>query len=351
MYTQKKARARHKLVIIVIALLLVAQISQAATVVSDNDPSMGRDDKLITVAVSGNPLLVYIVEFIGGSYVDVLYLYPGGVDIHDYELSPRDLERIAEADLIILDGWNHTPANMVVWRSFSGSKVIIDLYRVSIEEGWKPLRVDGVMVIDEFLYDPQAFNISVEAIASYLSMAALSRGNLQASIYFDRSSTMLVDLYSYIVRESRSLVNGSRAVLVSPIMVYPAIAVGLDIDSVIYIGEGYDSSGVDLDRVRSAGCVIGSVYDGPGIYRYLKENGVAAVAVDFSSPIFLPLKIAYEVFYRCRHPSPGVGGQDDSLGGERYSIYLYLILGYSIAVTALMVIRYIGGQFERPRAR
>lgn len=48
--------------------------------------------------------LTNIVKNVGGPYVDVHGLIPGGTDSHTFEPAPSDVKYIAEADLIVLNG-------------------------------------------------------------------------------------------------------------------------------------------------------------------------------------------------------------------------------------------------------
>lgn len=62
----------------------------------------------LTVVASVYPMQ-YFAERVGGDRVEVVALVPPGVDGHDFELTPRDLLTIADADLIAMNGLELEP--------------------------------------------------------------------------------------------------------------------------------------------------------------------------------------------------------------------------------------------------
>ena len=67
------------------------------------------DDGTIAVVASFYPL-AYAAQRVGGDSVNVFNLTPAGVDPHDLELAPEDLERIALADVVVYLGGGFQPA-------------------------------------------------------------------------------------------------------------------------------------------------------------------------------------------------------------------------------------------------
>jgi zinc transport system substrate-binding protein len=54
--------------------------------------------------------LAWAVESVGGDGLDVVNLTPPGAEPHDVELSPRDVEKIRDADLVVYVGGGFQPA-------------------------------------------------------------------------------------------------------------------------------------------------------------------------------------------------------------------------------------------------
>jgi len=70
--------------------------------------SAGSDDRMQVVA--GFYPLAFAAEEVAGNRVEVTNLTPAGAEPHDVELSPRDVERIRSADLVLYAGGGFQPA-------------------------------------------------------------------------------------------------------------------------------------------------------------------------------------------------------------------------------------------------
>ena len=65
-------------------------------------PSPAGSDKLDVVATT--PVVADFVRNVGGDRVHVVQILKPGVDPHDYEASPADIQAIADADLVVKSG-------------------------------------------------------------------------------------------------------------------------------------------------------------------------------------------------------------------------------------------------------
>ncbi len=65
-------------------------------------PSDSTDDRIVVVTTF-TPLSL-LVEPVAGSFADVEQLVPPGQGIHDYQVHPSDLSRLATADLLVQNG-------------------------------------------------------------------------------------------------------------------------------------------------------------------------------------------------------------------------------------------------------
>jgi zinc transport system substrate-binding protein len=63
-----------------------------------------------TEVVAGFYPLAFAAQEVGGTGVEVTNLTPAGVEPHDLELTPRELEKILEADLVLYAGGDFQPA-------------------------------------------------------------------------------------------------------------------------------------------------------------------------------------------------------------------------------------------------
>ena len=77
-----------------ILLLLTSACGQPAT-------SAGRSDPVVLATTS---ILADIVRNVAGDRAEVASLLPIGADPHSYQLTPQDIAKISESDLIILNG-------------------------------------------------------------------------------------------------------------------------------------------------------------------------------------------------------------------------------------------------------
>ncbi len=68
-----------------------------------------QDDRRTTVVAAFYPL-AWAVEQVGGDSVEVVNLTPPGAEPHDVEVSPRDVEAIHDADLVVYVGGGFQPA-------------------------------------------------------------------------------------------------------------------------------------------------------------------------------------------------------------------------------------------------
>jgi zinc transport system substrate-binding protein len=93
-------------IILRLAIALALLSGGAVACGADDDPAA---DGSLRVVVAVYPLEEAAVR-VGGDHVSVATLTPPGVEPHDLELTPGDLETIAEADLILYLGGGFQPA-------------------------------------------------------------------------------------------------------------------------------------------------------------------------------------------------------------------------------------------------
>lgn len=86
-------------ILVIIPLLSIGLWNSDASILAENHK---EQSKIIAIA-SFYPLYEFTKE-LGGDKVDVSLLVPNGVEPHDWEPTIRDIQRIEQADLIIING-------------------------------------------------------------------------------------------------------------------------------------------------------------------------------------------------------------------------------------------------------
>lgn len=121
---------------------------------SDGDSSAAGDGRLSVVA--GFYPLAYAAERIGGERVSVRNLTPPGAEAHDLELSPRDVEAVRAADVVLYLGEGFQPPLEDALDGASGRVVDLleglDLRREGSAEGGDEQALDPHVWLDPLLY-------------------------------------------------------------------------------------------------------------------------------------------------------------------------------------------------------
>jgi zinc transport system substrate-binding protein len=91
----------------ILTIVALASLALAASCGADNPG--GRDTGDLTVVASFYPL-AEAARRVGGDEVTVVDLTPAGVEPHDVELTPDDIEEIATADVVLYAGGGFQPA-------------------------------------------------------------------------------------------------------------------------------------------------------------------------------------------------------------------------------------------------
>lgn len=95
-----------------VVLALAAALLLGACGGASGGPDAARDGKVRVVTTL--PLFADIVREVGGDRVDVYALLPSGADPHTFEPAPRDVQRVAEADLVFANGLDLEPEALKV---------------------------------------------------------------------------------------------------------------------------------------------------------------------------------------------------------------------------------------------
>jgi zinc transport system substrate-binding protein len=148
-----------------IVLTLLGALSLTAAAVGcggDSAAGSGREQ-----VVAGFYPLAFAAEEIGGDTVDVTNLTPAGAEPHDVELTPRDVEQVRSADLVLFVGEGFQPA--LADAAADGSGTALDVLA-----GLELREEDGTADPHVWL-DPVRFAQVVERIGAELGGEAPAR--------------------------------------------------------------------------------------------------------------------------------------------------------------------------------
>src|SRR3990172_9416773 len=129
------------------ALLTAACVPSLSTDPGFPDPSLTSLDELEPVALSPGAklsvvattsILADVVGRIGGNEIELLSLLPIGVDPHAFEPTPRDAQALAEADVVLINGFGLEAFLEDLIRQAGGSAPV-----VSASLGIVPLSFEG----------------------------------------------------------------------------------------------------------------------------------------------------------------------------------------------------------------
>ncbi len=87
-------------------------------------------------AVTTLPLFADFARQVGGDRIDAVALLPSGADPHTFQPSPRDVQRITEADLVIVNGLGlEAPMLQLIEPNLRGDATLLRLAEEAIAAG------------------------------------------------------------------------------------------------------------------------------------------------------------------------------------------------------------------------
>jgi zinc transport system substrate-binding protein len=150
---------------------LAVPLAAAALLLSAcGSPSSAADENGVSVVASFYPL-AEAASRVGGNLVSVQNLTPPGVEPHDLELAPDDIEAIATADVIVYLGGGFQPAVEDALAEAEDAEAVDALAAVDTSPAPASEAEEGLTVDPHVWLDPVRYEEIVRAVADALANA------------------------------------------------------------------------------------------------------------------------------------------------------------------------------------
>ena len=264
--------SRTTLLMLLVAVLLAACSSAGSgATTSGTSPDADAIDVVATTTVFAD-----LVRQVGGSHVRVSSLVPPGGEVHTFDPTPADIARVADADLIVMNGLglDDWVADLA---ADSGAQAPI----VRLGEGIEGATDNPHLWMDVRNAIRYAVRIGDE-LARVDSANAATYGDMTKA-YTQR----LTDLDEW-AREQIAAVPPERRKVVSFHDAFPyfAAAYGLEIVGTVIDAPGQDPSAGEIagliDEIRASGAsaLFGEAQFNPDLARTIAEEAGIAVVTD-----------------------------------------------------------------------
>lgn len=200
-----------------VGLFFVGLIVGGAAVGVSNGFNSTTSTVTVTAGKSSGPVLKVLATFfplgdwaaaVGGNRANVSLLVPVGIDVHSFEPSPADLEAIAEANILILNGAGLEPWAPAAIAAADNPHLTI----VNCSLGINLIYVPPQFQAGNRVYDPHIWNDPVDAIAMVKNILA---GYIQADpadgTYFTSNANAYIDSLQVLNQEFVSLTASQLA--------------------------------------------------------------------------------------------------------------------------------------------
>lgn len=148
----------------------VGVVALGLVLIACNSASSGADDGTTSVVASFYPLEEAVSQ-VGGDLVTVENLTPPGVEPHDLELAPDDIETIVTADVVVYLGGGFQPAVEDALAETEDAVLVDALDAVDTVPAPPGEAEEGLTVDPHVWLDPARFEKVVEEVAGALSEA------------------------------------------------------------------------------------------------------------------------------------------------------------------------------------
>lgn len=140
--------------LLTITMILILFLSACGK--GNNDSTSQSNEKIKVVTT--NSILYDMVKNVGGDNVEIHSIVPIGQDPHEYEVKPKDIKALTDADVVFYSGLNLETGNGWFKNALSqANKSYEDGSVVKVSKNVKPLYLNGAKEGDESKQDPHAW--------------------------------------------------------------------------------------------------------------------------------------------------------------------------------------------------
>ena len=140
--------------LLTITMILILFLSACGK--GNNDSTSQSNEKIKVVTT--NSILYDMVKNVGGDNVEIHSIVPIGQDPHEYEVKPKDIQALTDADVVFYNGLNLETGNGWFKNALSqANKSYEDGSVVKVSKNVKPLYLNGAKEGDESKQDPHAW--------------------------------------------------------------------------------------------------------------------------------------------------------------------------------------------------
>lgn len=140
--------------LLTITMILILFLSACGK--GNNDSTSQSHEKIKVVTT--NSILYDMVKNVGGDNVEIHSIVPIGQDPHEYEVKPKDIKALTDADVVFYNGLNLETGNGWFKNALSqANKSYEDGSVVKVSKNVKPLYLNGAKEGDESKQDPHAW--------------------------------------------------------------------------------------------------------------------------------------------------------------------------------------------------
>lgn len=140
--------------LLTITMILILFLSACGK--GNNDSTSQSNEKIKVVTT--NSILYDMVKNVGGDNVEIHSIVPIGQDPHEYEVKPKDIKALTDADVVFYNSLNLETGNGWFENALSqANKSYEDGSVVKVSKNVKPLYLNGAKEGDESKQDPHAW--------------------------------------------------------------------------------------------------------------------------------------------------------------------------------------------------
>ncbi len=202
-----------------------------------------KDESLFIVVTFPN--LKLDVELIKCEDDHVVWLVPPGIDPHDYQLSPSDIEKLRRADLIV--STSHAPFEMRIRELMEKGEITATLVEIPKIPGIRIFKnpATGEPNLHMIIYDPLNYKVFLRYLAKIMSTLRPAKGHE----YMKRADDICTKV-DVLLNKAPSL--DLIAVADVPVVQYAVTWLGIEVKYLMVKEHGVPATPQDIEVIKSA---------------------------------------------------------------------------------------------------